>query len=79
MARVWESLRGRSLEPYEHMAMALHESECIPVIHWSEKVEGLSVQSRYMEYRWCDHSEDHNLQAQKVFSSLYLQRESKRG
>ena len=75
---MWESLEGRTLEPYEHMAIALHESECIPHGSWQELVSWPTLNERYMNYRWCNHSEDHNVQAAAMFGSLYLQREAQK-
>ena len=71
---MWEDISRRELEPYEHMSIALHESECIPGWRWEELVTDKDLNERYMAYRWCHHSEGHNQQAAKMFSSLYLQR-----
>jgi hypothetical protein len=71
---MWDSLAGRDLEPHEHMGIALHESECIPRAQWDEMVSANTLEMRYMNYRWCDHHEDHHAQAAAMFGSLYLQR-----
>lgn len=62
------------IEPSQHIAVALHESECVAEPFWNKSVKELGMGARLSNMVWCDKHGDHMKVASLIMSSLYLQR-----